>query len=303
MNYDDLKTEYEIGTVTDEQLDAVDRLLASIADREDSEVDYASMLRNIKAEAMERGLASKLAYGKDKKAAASKRRRRLIGIAASVAAVFAVGIGTLSVLRSFNAKSMPNQDVSDHMAWLGDTTPTDIPLATDGAVSAGESAATKDPSYGFTDEPAFNTPESTDFPFAVNTTPLPTEFAVKGGMRGYTYLGCFDTPETVSAIVPSAVSGVMAVEPYEDGFGYTAKGDIDNGLCSIDCRIERAGESDIAEGAAIYTLHDDGRIGFVWRINTDSIMYVEFSGFEYSVAEELLLTFVIEADSSGASVR
>ena len=294
MNNEKLTTEYDtedVMDVTAEQLAAVDSLLRSIGAEEDSKVDYNGMLRGIKAKAMEQGLAAELNRGRGKTAAERRKKlRRIFSIAGSAAAALVVGVGILSVISHGSKSIQPGGDTVGHDA-LNDATSAPMAVVTSAPTQkGGNPEPTLDPAPLATSEPAL----PTDNTETVESTPLPTEYAIRGGVRGYTYLGCFETPEELSALVPEVVNETMVVEPFEDRFGYTAKSRTDGEWRYIECRLEDADEASEPEGAAVYTVKDNGNVSFIWRINGDKVMYIDFEGFEYSVAEEILLTFIIK---------
>jgi len=283
----------ELG-VTEEEVTAAERLMASLAEKSNDEVDYSGMLRRIKASAMEQGLASELA----KSAAGNKeaRRRRLariLRIAATAAAAFVVGLGVFGVVKAMNAaKTDPDDTPKGDISAVNQTA---VPART----QAADATAVPDTTYSTNRTESTNTPvEATETPDfteqapEANDTPLPTEFAIRGGTRGYTYIKGFETPVTSQELIPPAMPSFMEVKPYEEGLGYAAYGKREDGTaCEIECKVTEAGEDDLPEGAALYTLHNDGRGGYVWRINENSCMYIEFVGFDYSEAESLLLSY------------
>lgn len=284
----------ELG-VTEAEIMAADRLLSSVAEEANREVDYEAMLRGIKAEAMKQGLAAEL----NKKAKASKaekrsRLRRIAASAASIAAAFVLGMGVLSVIRAVDKAPASNSgDADTHQAFVSEA-PTAAPQS--GDVKSGDSIPdeTQVPVYR-TNQP-ISTPEAsapTENTYqSPEITPMPSEFAFRGGMRGYTYIKGFDTPETSMELVPPALPDFMEVEPAEEGLGFNAWGKDEYGSpCRIVCDLVEASEYDLSEGAAIYTLHDDGRVGYVWRINEKYMMHVDFEGFSYEDAELMLLSY------------
>ena len=283
--------------VTAAEVEAADKLLASIADECDREVDYSGMLRRIKAEAMEKGLASQLAKKPEKKAKDTRGRiNRIIRIAASAAAAFVLGLGVLGVIHALNNApgTKPANDANDHQAYVSaeptaqpaDNDLRSEPIATRGADAVQQTTVPMATEvYVMPTEEVYATPD---------TTPLPSEFAVRGGLKGYTYIKGFETPETSEELIPPAMPHYMVTEPAKEGLGFTAAGKDEFGsACYITCKLVDSDEYDLPEGVAIYTLHDDGRVGYVWRVNENSLMYIDFEGFEYSEAEMLLLSYTM----------
>ena len=275
--------------VTDADVASADRLLASVADDMDKQVDYASMLRRIKADAMEQGLAAAAARMPDE---LKKRRRakRILRYAASVAAAFVLGLGVLGVVKAVTGPANVPDD-----SRTGDVTADSRPART---AAATEAVPATEVANAVDETPAAVVPTQADYPAEtrepVDYTPLPTEFAVKGGRSGYTYIKGFETPASSEELIPPAIPSFMAVEPFENELGYYAYGKSETGKpYSIDCRLSAAQEQDLPIGAVLYTLHDSGRVSYIWRIDEQSIMHIDFEGFDYSEAEEMLLSYTV----------
>lgn len=282
--------------VSQQDIQAADRLLASVADEDNSRVDYSAMLRRIKAEAMEQGLAA--AAAKKPASTAEKRRartKRILRGVASAAAVFVLGLGVFGVIKAFNGPaddhrgdiSADNQPVNEATAIatqaLSSTEPANV-ISVTPAPATDVPSATKDTS------PAAPTAQPEP-----DYTPLPTEFAIRGGVKGYTYIKGFASPDSSEGLIPPAMPEDLTVELYQDEVGYYAYGKTEEGVYRmVMCRLAPVQESDdLPEGVAIYTIKDLGTVAFVWRVNENDLMYVEFEGFDYAEAEELLLSYNI----------
>ena len=278
----------DIGGVTESDIASADRLLRASADEQNSRVDYAGMLRSIKAEAIKQGLASAVNTGKDKKG----RVGRIIGIAASVAAAFVLCIGVIGVMSSLYSRKSPGGDKSDNSGQIAyvDGTANAQPVETQSSPIEPVDTAPAATSVPMRSESApLPTPDTSDF---VESTPLPTEVAVKGGVRGYTYITGFTAPNKSAELYEGLLPEGMKAEPVEEGLGFIAMGDAESGdFRFISCRLEDAAESDEAPGIAIYTIKMLGGVSFVWRIDENKLMYIEFEGFDYSEAEAFLFAY------------
>lgn len=281
----------ELSDVTEADILAADRLMKACADEEDSHVDYSAMLRNIKAEAMRQGLAAKVNEGKKN----SARTKRVLRIAASVAAAFVVGLGVLGVIKAVSGQApADNNGGRNDVSAANETPATAEPMITSAPIAdATEDIRSISPDF---------TPQLTE-QNAVEYTPLPTETAVKGGVMGYTYITGFTAPETSEGLYEGLLPDYMTVEPIEDCFGFVAFGnDEDDAFHFISCRLEEAADTDLAVGVARYTIKNFGGVSFVWRIDDDNLMYIDFEGYDYSEAEEFLFGYSIrEAEATPAA--
>lgn len=260
--------------VTEAEVAEADRLLRETASLEDQKVDYGAMLRRIKEQAMEQGLAAGLAKPK----ADNKRAKRILRFAASAAAVLVLGMGVLGAV-----KAMSGRKAYDNKG--------DVSAANEQT----EPAATQKQGGMKADETPELITESADNHAATESpllTPLPTEAAVRGGVRGYTYIAGFETPAEVEELYENRLPGYMTVEPYDEGLGYSAKGYDENGdFRYIDCRVCEAAEGDLPAGVAVYTVNILGNINFTWRVNEKDCMHFSFEGFKFEEAEEFLRGF------------
>ena len=288
MNADELAFIDSLG-VSPADIEAADRLIADVAEKDDAEVDYEAMLRRIKAAAMEQGLAAKLNAGKKK-----ARTRRILRWAASAAAVLVAGLGVLGMVKMMEGARKGAYD------GMGDTAAYNEPEATE-AVSATEDVKSV-PTAGPAVTEAAVTPVPTAEPAAptevnvfVPASPLPPEIPIRGGVRGYTYIEGFTAPFTSGGLYFDRLPDYMSVEPYEGYLGYIARGVDEEGCFRyIDCHLADASSSDLEPGVAIYTIKDHGGISFVWRIDEDYCMYIDFDGFTYSEAEAILLSYTMD---------
>lgn len=276
---------------------AVDRLLKGAAEADNAGVDYAGMLKGIKATARQEGIVVF--------PAAKKRRPTIKAILAGVgtaAAVFAVGLGVLAALKALpfaeqNAPEGITADVSDsknHSAG-------DPVKATDAFSTQTAESGETEPAYVIASEyPPFTTDEPA--PTEAAATLFPTETAMRGGITGYVELGSFETPpDDIDSLLPELLPSFMeladdAAPPDESqSLAVRAMGTSERGEdYYYTCRLSDEPEDDLDVGVAKYRLMNTGELSYVWRISENTWLTVELVAFDKTTADVMLQSLAAE---------
>lgn len=288
---DDMHNNGLFEPLSPEEEAAVDRLLRRAAEQDNARVDYAGMLKRVKARARKEGIVVF--------PAAKKRRVSLKAILAGVgtaAAVFAVGLGVLAALKALpfaeqNAPEGITADVSDsknHSAG-------DPVKATDAFSTQTAESGETEPAYVIASEyPSFASEEPT--PSEAVVTLFPTEIAMRGGIMGYVELGSFETaPDDIDSLLPELLPSFMeltddaAPPDDEETLAVRAMGTSDMGEdYYYTCRLSDEPEDDLEVGVAKYKLMNTGELSYVWRISEDKWLTVELVAFDKTMADVML---------------
>lgn len=309
MNNDFNKYELDI-ELSPEETAAIDRLMKSVADADDREVDYDAMLDSIKRRAAGEGIFVFPAKKKTKKEGLLKRFA--MG-AATAAAVFAVGLFAMTMINKLSA----DKDQSESPAVDAYVSESASGVKRTSRPTNNTAADTKAPS-AITDtkhtEPVLE-PVSTQSPEALPATQepapvelpdvsvLPTSFPMRGGSAGYLDLDPFEEePLTASDLVPVSLPDCMNLRTDTGTPGDTsnlsaiAEGESDGQEYSYTCTVVHDLDVDLNVGMAMYKYDEtSGHITCIWRISEDSFLVVEFDGFDLESAEEMLFSLVNES--------
>lgn len=273
-----------------EESAAIDRLLSDFAEAENSEVDYASMLASIKAKARKENISVFPAAGKKRGTA----RRVLTGVGAA-AAVFVVGLAAFAVIRALpfpgtNGKTAAGDIISQSDKVIETEQPSGNNVLPDpGKTNPGEKTGKNDSSSPA--EPA-NTAEPVNSEDVSEI--LPTMFPVKGGLAGFVKLTRFIAAPSCSAqLVPDLLPEFMEFKLSEAEIFASAYGADENVEYSYSCRVIDEADTELDVGVARFIETDGNCLNYLWRVNEELYLEVNFQGFSREAAEELLLSIAL----------
>ena len=290
---------------------AVSRVIKAAAEFDDSKVDYEAMLRGIKARAAEEGLvifpAQKAQSKQSEKAKKRIGLRRVLAGVATAAAVFALGLGTLSVIKGFNNSAPSAPDIREEQQAYNDQPAESGKKGGDTVVvtaipSSAPVSDTKSPAQPTQPQESCTAePAPTEEPLPEETA-FPTEFTMGNGLVGFIELGSFDSvPENVEDLLPELLPTFMEVadptvtEQDEEPFAARAMGTNEEGKdYYYTCLVEETPDEELAIGVARYELSEGGQLSYLWRVTKDTCLRINLSAFEKTTADMMLSMLAVE---------